>query len=145
MMGIFKKLLTALRERRELARLPLHLREGRIGESAAARYLKRKGYRIVERNFVSGKNEIDIIAKSKDRTVFCEVKTRVQKFGEPTPFGPPSAAVTEEKQRHLFSAATTYMKRNRDDTHYRFDVIEVYLSSSLRAEHIQHIENAFFR
>ena len=125
-------------------RLPPHLREGRIGEDAAARYLLRHGYRICERNFVSGKNEIDIIAQKKDTYVFCEVKTRVQSFGDAPPFGRPAAAVNADKQRHLISAATTFAERHkRENKRYRFDVIEVYLTPAYKISHICHMESAF--
>ena len=49
---------------------------GRYGEDMAAKLLRKKGYKILERNFRAGHNEIDIIAQNKDYTVFVEVKTR---------------------------------------------------------------------
>ena len=126
--------------------LPEHLREGRIGEDAAARYLFLHGYRIHERNFVSGKNEIDIIAEKKGTYVFCEVKTRVQDFGKSLPYGRPAAAVTPAKQRHLISAATTFVERHkREDKRYRFDVIEIYLTPKHKVSHVCHMESAFTR
>ena len=131
---------------RTYRRLPDHLREGRIGEDAAARYLFLHGYRIHERNFVSGKNEIDIIAEKKGTYVFCEVKTRVQDFGEPHPYGRPAAAVNDAKQRHLISAATTFIERHKgENKRYRFDVIEIYLTPKHKVSHICHMESAFTR
>lgn len=126
--------------------LPRHLREGRIGEDAVARYFIRRGYRICARNFVSGKNEIDIIAYKKNTYVFCEVKSRVQEYGVNSPFGRPASAVDEDKKRHLISAAMTFERRHlREGAAYRFDVVEVYLTEELRISHIHHIENAFTR
>ena len=126
--------------------LPDHLRGGRIGEDAATRYLIRHRYRICERNFVSGKNEIDIIAFKKHTYVLCEVKTRVQEYGVPSPFGRPASAVNDDKKRHLISAATTFEKRHaRENAKYRFDVIEVYLTPEHKVSYIHHIENAFTR
>lgn len=131
---------------RKYKHLPQNLREGRLGEDAAARYLIRHGYRIAARNFTSGKNEIDIIAKRKSLYVFCEVKTRVQAYGESTPFGRPAAAVDEHKRRNLIAAATTFERRHaREGASYRFDVLEVYLSPDGRVSCVEHIENAFFR
>lgn len=127
-------------------RLPFHLREGRIGEDAAARYLFRHGYAIVARNFVSGKNEIDIIAEKKGTYVFCEVKSRVMPYTEDAPFGRPACAVTEDKQRHLISAAMSFEQKHRKEgKFFRFDVIEVYLTKDLKISHIHHMENAFMR
>lgn len=126
--------------------LPQNLREGKIGEDAAARYLIRHGYRIVARNFTSGKNEIDIIAKKKKLYAICEVKTRVQEYGGDAPFGRPAAAVDEHKRRNLIAAATTFERRHaREGCAYRFDVIEVYLTPLCEVSHVQHIEGAFFR
>jgi len=49
---------------------------GQLGEDMACEYLVKKGYKIIERNYRRKWGEIDIIAKSTDRTlVFVEVKT----------------------------------------------------------------------
>ena len=49
---------------------------GRWGEEQAARYLKRKGYRVLCRNYTCRFGEIDIIASYRNYLVFVEVKTR---------------------------------------------------------------------
>lgn len=126
--------------------LPSHLQDGRQGENIAARYLFRHGYELIDRNYISGKNEIDIIAKRKNTYVFCEVKTRTLSYGENHPFGRPASAVTDEKQRCLIAAATAFWERHkRDECFYRFDVIEIYLTPKHRVSHIHHIENAFMQ
>ena len=48
---------------------------GQLGEDIAERYLKKKHYKIVERNYREKWGEIDIIAISKKVLVFVEVKT----------------------------------------------------------------------
>jgi len=49
---------------------------GQLGENIACRYLVENGFKIIERNFRQKWGEIDIIAKSPDKTlVFLEVKT----------------------------------------------------------------------
>ena len=53
-----------------------HLETGADGEQLACRYLEGKGYRILERNWRSGQNELDIIATNKQFLVIVEVKTR---------------------------------------------------------------------
>lgn len=143
-MNLFKKMLLFLPRR--FRSLPDNLREGRLGEDYAARYLLRHGYDITERNFISGKNEIDIIAKKKNTYVFCEVKTRVQDPNGETPFGRPASAVDADKQRHLIAAATTFERRHaREGCFYRFDVIEVYMKPGFKLSKIIHMENAFMR
>ena len=54
-------ILKVLTERRKI---------GNIGERAAARYLKRKGYKILKRNYVPLDHEIDIIAENREYTAF---------------------------------------------------------------------------
>ena len=49
---------------------------GAFGEREAARLLRKKGYKILERNFEASQGEIDIIAKDNKELVFVEVKTR---------------------------------------------------------------------
>lgn len=49
---------------------------GRQAEEAAAEYLKRQGYAIVDRNWRTKFCEIDIIAQRDQAVYFCEVKYR---------------------------------------------------------------------
>ncbi|HNG90509.1 MAG TPA: YraN family protein, partial [Saprospiraceae bacterium] len=70
---------------------------GRIGETAAVRFLAEKGWRVVERNWRAGRGEVDIIAWAHDKLlVFVEVKTR---SGDG--FGGPEEAVDEKKQARM--------------------------------------------
>ena len=113
---------------------------GAWGESRACEYLKRKGYRILERNYSCRFGEIDIIAANRDYLVFVEVKMRKNAaFAEAKEF------VNFTKQRRVRSAAMQWLGRNETDLQPRFDVIEIYgtVGMSLRKLDIRHIENAF--
>ena len=100
---------------------------GNIGERAAAKFLKRNGYKILKRNYADSNNEIDIIAENKEYTVFVEVKTRT--VGHQSPREPrPASAVNPEKQRRIISATRYYTSYERNHKKLRFDVIEVYLT-----------------
>lgn len=126
--------------------LPLHLRSGRRGEEYAAEMLGTKGYRIVKRNYTVGKSELDIIAENEETFVICEVKTRIQAYGTPSRYGPPSRAVTKEKRRHLLPATTLFCRKRQDaEKPFRFDVIEVYLNRDLSLGHIEHYENLWMK
>ena len=104
----------------------------------AARYLRKKGYRILEMNFRSSRGEIDIIARLGKILVFTEVKTRKTEFLES-----PLAAVTMKKQRQISMVAQEYLNSNDlFDNEARFDVIAIDLKDASQP-HIQHIENAF--
>lgn len=111
---------------------------GRSGEQIAVKYLRKKGFHILEQNFRTRAGEIDIIAKIGEIIVFTEVKTRKGKFLES-----PLAAVTPQKQYQISKVALEYLK-NKDlfDMDGRFDVIAVEVRSIL-PPHIEHIENAF--
>ena len=75
-------------------------RTGNAGETAAAKFLKKQGYKILKRNYEALGYEIDIIAANKEFTVYCEVKTRT--LGHENPKEPrPASAVTPEKQRKI--------------------------------------------
>ncbi len=93
---------------------------GRIGEEEACRFLMRKGYTLLERNWRYGHLELDIIAECYGELVFVEVKTRSSED-----YLPALAAVDEEKLRHLRLAASHYLNLHKLDTPIRFDVITV--------------------
>lgn len=101
------------------------------GEQLAVKHLKRKGYKILQRNYRTPFCEVDIIAKYGDTLCFCEVKTRMSDT-----YGAPREAVNISKQRLYVRAAYHYLKGKEDCT-VRFDVIEVFRKK------VNHVENAF--
>lgn len=105
---------------------------GAKGEAAAAAYLKRRGYAILERNMRTSFGEVDIVAETESVLVFCEVKTRA---GDG--YGSPSEAVTAEKRLRYIRAARQYLSNLGEERTVRFDVIEVLGGK------INHIKNAF--
>jgi len=110
---------------------------GRKGEEQAVDLLKNKGYRILHRNWRSGKREIDIVAENNEYVVFVEVKTRSENFQDD-----PRNAVNSEKQRSMIYAADSYIRRYNINKESRFDVVTVI--SGGKSSEIQHIENAFY-
>ena len=115
---------------------------GNVGEDAAAKFLRKHGYRILERNFAELGAEIDIIAKKREYYVFVEVKTRT--LGHQSPKEPrPASSVTPEKQRKIITVAKWYLGTVPKGRRIRFDVIEVYLNEEKEVQRIMHLENAF--
>ena len=118
---------------------------GDLGENEAVKLLRKKGYRILERNYTASGAEIDIIAKKKNVTAFIEVKTRnIKNLGKFE--ARPASAVTPEKQRKIIKATGYYSRRKVKDCRLRFDVIEVYLEDSdkgQKVKDIKHLEGAF--
>ena len=118
---------------------------GNLGEKEAVKMLRRKGYKILEQNYIAKGAEIDIIARHKGITAFIEVKARnIKKLGGKE--ARPASSVTSEKQRKIIKAASHYASRNPSDTRLRFDVVEVYIEDGEKApkiKEIKHLENAF--
>ncbi len=114
---------------------------GQCGEDAAAGYLKKKGYKIIERNYRNKIGEIDIIAKNKENLIFVEVKTRSS-----DKFGTPAEAVTYYKRQRIINCAGWYLAKNPTDLNIRFDIIEVYGKfdgSNFSFEKLNHFEQVF--
>ncbi len=109
---------------------------GSAGESAAANYLRRKGYKILEQNFSCRFGEIDIIARKGAYLVFVGVKTR-----KTEDFAMAREYVTYAKQQRIIKTAMLWLQQNDTELQPRFDVIEV-VGEGLRRK-IRHIENAF--
>lgn len=105
---------------------------GRKGENTAVKYLKKNGWKILERNYVSPFGEVDIIARKETTIAFVEVKTRLSDI-----FGTPSERVTADKIRRYRKGADYYFAEQEVNCTVRFDVIEVYKKT------VNHIENAF--
>ena len=116
---------------------------GNAGERAASKYLKRRGYKILERNYIECGHEIDIIAENKDFICFVEVKSRTEGVDE-TRFPRPAAAVNQKKQRAIITASRLYCAKSQaKEKKFRFDVAEVYLTKKGKISKINYMENAF--
>ena len=115
---------------------------GNAGENAAAKYLRKHGYRILKRNYEALGAEIDIIARNREYYVFVEVKTRT--LGHQSPKEPrPASSVTPENQRKIISVAKWFLGSVPKNRRLRFDIIEVYLDEKREVQRIMHLENAF--
>jgi putative endonuclease len=92
---------------------------GRLGEAQAASYLRRRGYRIIERNVRYDGVEIDLVVKRGGLVAFVEVKTRRSES-----LGPPELAVDARKQARIVRAARAWLCENRGaSARIRFDVV----------------------
>lgn len=112
---------------------------GRRGEAAAAKHLKRLGYKILARGDRTALGEIDIVAVDGRTLVFVEVKTRSSHDA-----GRPAEAVDENKQRRLTRLALGYLKRHGLlGCPARFDIVEVTWPAQGRRPKIEHIVGAF--
>lgn len=110
---------------------------GKEGEDIACRYILKKGYEIIERNYRKGRYEIDIIAEKDNTLVFFEVKR-----ARSVRFGNPSCWVTPVKIKRITSTALGYITDyNIEKKNLRFDVISIETCQGKNM--LNHIENAF--
>lgn len=104
------------------------------GEEIACSFLEKRGYVIVERNFICRWGELDIIAIFDHILVFVEVKTRKTEL-----YGNPEASIGYFKKRALLRASNYYLLLNRIDQPIRFDVITVSVTDGVA--HVRHYVN----
>lgn len=111
---------------------------GKKGEEAAACFLERREYEILDRNWKCIAGEADIVALQDDTLCFIEVKTRkdAQK-------GFPSEAVDTRKRSRYERIAACYLKdHDYADVRVRFDIIAILVLGEDRA-FLRHHLNAF--
>lgn len=116
---------------------------GRRGEDLAVEFLEAKGFRVMDRNYRFGREEVDIVAfeptpkNDGGMIVFVEVKAR-----SGTGYGRPEAAVDEAKQRAIKRVAEAYLHERRlIPSPTRFDVVAVLFGDG--PPEIEHFDNAF--
>lgn len=110
---------------------------GNRGETLAVKFLKRQGYKILERNFRLKSGEIDIVAKDGNNIVFVEVKTRSSNNQEFL-----RTSVNRGKEKRLIKTASYYLgKQKYQDLTSRFDVVLIVANNG--ETRIEHIKDAF--
>jgi len=112
--------------------------KGNQGEDIAAGYLRRKNYKIIERNYYSRWGEIDIVAFDEDKgeLVFVEVKARTNNR-----FGYPEEAVDERKIEKIEMTINKFLRDYGFEGTRRIDCIAVEMDYSIRKAKIFHYEN----
>ncbi len=101
---------------------PEHLKRGQRAEDRARRYLKKRGLKLVTRNYRSAYGEIDLIMCERDTLVFVEVR-----FRKSNDYGNPAETITIRKQARLRTTAEYYLLKNKQyrDRPCRFDVLTI--------------------
>ncbi len=125
---------------------------GNQGEEIAVKYLKKQGYKILDRNFRYKKyGELDIVAKNNQdgALVFIEVKTRLR----PSGYGGqargnniynPEDNITYFKQKQLIKLAKIYLMQKRIplDISWQIDIIAIEVNPSNYQANIRHTKQA---
>ena len=110
---------------------------GELGERIAERWLRRRGWRVLQRRFRNGHRDIDLVVERDGTVVFVEVKAR--KGAE---FGGPVQAVNYRNRKQLERSSMVWIHlHGRDMESYRFDVVGVLVDGA--AVRVCHVENGF--
>ena len=110
----------------------------RFGEEEGCQFLKKNGYKIVERNYRTPRGEIDIIARSGKIIIFVEVRTRASNT-----FSEPWETVGHRKRERLRAAARQYLREKPSpDAELRFDILSITLDDAVKPK-IEWFQNAF--
>src|SRR3954470_4452192 len=97
---------------------------GELGERIAERWLRERGWRVMQRRFRSGHRDIDLVVERDGVVAFVEVKAR-----RGNGFGGPVEAVDWRKQRELGRSARVWIDRHgRSVEAYRFDVVGILVA-----------------
>lgn len=112
---------------------------GKRGEELACALLKKRGYRILERNVRGRYGEIDIVARRKDCTAFVEVRTRT---GDG--FGTPEESITKHKRDRMVTCALDYVARHDElrEAAWRIDVVAIEMDEDGHQTRAEHVESA---
>jgi len=116
-----------------------NLRTGQIGEKLAAKYLREKGYQIVDKNFRTRFGEIDLIVKKNNVLVFVEVKARTGGQGEP------EWQINRGKINRVQKMAQAYLiKKQPDYEDLRIDAVCLVLNVDQEIIRLKHYKNVSF-
>jgi|SRR5947209_3798460 len=112
---------------------------GDRSERAAAKFLRKLGYRILARNVSLTVGELDIVALDRDTLLFVEVRSTQGESVERT-----TLSVDTVKQRKLTAAALAFLSQHHLlDRPARFDVVIISWPANRREPHVVHYPNAF--
>ena len=113
---------------------------GKLGEEMARKFLEKRGFKLIERNFKTPRwGEIDLVMKDGDTLVFVEVKTRSGSAA--ALFGGPLGAINYHKMKAIERAAQFYISsKNLNQEAPRLDAVSVIVPDSGEPK-IEHFPN----
>jgi len=111
---------------------------GKEGEAIAIKFLQKRGYKIIKKNYRNRLGEIDIVAKDNQTICFIEVKLR-----KSMEMGMPLEAINKAKQKKISQVALLYVQENNlEDEDARFDAVSI-LGQDEGSYEMELITNAF--
>ena len=117
---------------------PPHLL-GRWGEERAERFLVRRGWTVLARNYRFGRREVDLVVRRDALVAFVEVKTRAGRG-----WGTPQEAITALKRREIEAVAVHFLARHGlGEVEVRFDAVAITVVPGADVVGIEHLEDAW--
>lgn len=115
---------------------------GDIGENLAAKFLEKRGFKIIERNYRKKWGELDIVAQKDGVVHFVEVKALRQDLSRPTVYRPEDAVRAWKKERMSRAVRTYFLDRKiSDDQDFQIDIAAVFLDFDRKKARIRMLEN----
>jgi putative endonuclease len=120
---------------------------GNLGEDIACRFLIKRGFKIIKRNYLRKWGEIDIVAYYNNHLRFIEVKTvSCENVGRSDLLNDQYRAednVHKSKLKRLSRVIQSYIAEGSfsRETNWQFDLITVSLSLSARQARVKFIED----
>ncbi len=111
------------------------IKSGLQGEAFAVQFLEKNNYKVLARNEIIGKVEIDIVAQKNDEIIFVEVRTR-----EKNKFVSPEETITSKKMTAMLKAAKLWSNKYNYSGYFRLDLIAVTLLNGELVD-IEHYES----
>lgn len=113
---------------------------GYLGENIAGRYLKSRGYTILDRNYKKLFGEIDLIVEKEDCINFVEVKTKLSSGNN---LFTPELRVDSKKISHISKVARVYLDNKGwlGKREWQIDIVSVIISESDKKARIKHFQN----
>ncbi len=112
---------------------------GQFGEEIAEKELKKKGYKILAKNFRNKWGELDLVVKKKRKIIFVEVKTIQKREGFL-----PEDEIDRKKKKQLIKMSQIYLSENKIpfEGPWQIDIIAIEVSPGFEKAKIRHYQNA---
>jgi len=105
------------------AKMAAHNEFGKAGEQMAVEWLEQRGFRLISRNWKSGRFELDIVASRGEVLQFIEVKSR-----NDDQFGKPEDWVNRKKGNHLLTAGEAFQNKYPEWVQIQYDILSILLT-----------------
>lgn len=116
---------------------------GTKGEEIAEKFLKGKGFLIIEKNYATRFGEIDLIVANHGILVFCEVKLKEgEDFGTPEEMIGPKKLFQVERMANLYLVDNSKISKKYQS--FRIDAVCIVLNEKGETQRIDHYENITF-